>query len=1052
MSYLLLDKDCKREYNMVRRMGVLSLQEKKPCGTAKKNGEFFMKKRILALAMTLVMVFSSMAALSTVSFAADDHEDCLHFDESWPTVPAYRATVKVDGTGQNSEPYIMVQEWLNNVRYGLAWDYENVYLVLYNYGVNNDAKYSSIEFTIGGTEYKVAGSTITGGLGGAKAAQASNVYFEIAIPLAEIKLHFTPETVYAPLALKVVSNKGTDVANVNVELTGRTLIRRNTAWDGAQCNGYGTNDHLYVATMASNSGIYTLTSTADGAWAGFIHKNMNEMIDARAGGAYYVDYDIKLEDLPTLTTDPVKNDIKARAYAMLGVQIHFNGIEFNTTFDTATGKNAGMCALVYKFEDAQGNISVKLAVNTQNSFKIITLEDASVGTSAPYFNLGFQVDRAGLTVKVDEKYVDFMPGYLNYNKVFNGNGSTSSASVGIQVDSDSDTAKAYVRNSVYATVYPVDFEALKALTDGNDATTTKQNIVAGLSITTESDFANVGSLAKVFVGVDPTAEALDVKFTYAGLSKITFNFGGDAIVVDITKDSFYPKFTATGMNATLTFDRNDPNFAYLSIPLKNIAVNTDGAVLTTDMTVTAEKTWKANVDRAQESTKKATVDVEIAYILSYDVSKAATIGKTFNATLTGDGAGVAANQQGPIVNGSWTASGNLTSNLGGVVNDVYNAATKSFTYDITVMDMTGVDYSGIVKNTSGTNTINTNAVAGQTESESRLMFTTNFGSTGVRYKDVATSGAYSALNKPPLNTAPGYALNNITFMLYNVTSGVDSGKEGFYVAISKRTNDNLGTDGGFTVIYLGETLDTTNGTNLKITYEVNFADKSATIYCNGVECGTTPYGLFVDNESRGLWTGEANKTLVIPVRGFKQINGAVPDATYNYTINSLSFGATSIEFSNAEFLTMTKNTNFDQPEVTDPEEMIELYAVQNKGKASDEDYAQRLVATIDTLDYKYAGFQIAVANNGDFDVDTYRVYDANTSILDGDEATAVEGKYFITYTLDDAGEFISGTAYVRAFAVDANRKYVYGDTYKVTVDSNGVLASAEIVVNPDIFN
>ena len=193
-----------------------------------------MKKRILALAMTLVMVFSSMAALSTVSFAADDHDDCLHFDENWPTVPAYLATVNVDGRAQSDEPYIMVQEYLPHVRYGVAWDYENLYFAFYNYGVATDIAYQTIDITVGGSDYKVdvANATIEGpGADKAKVANTSNVYIEISIPLSALDLHFTPDTVYAPMELKVVSSKGTDEAKANIELTGRSIYKKSASWD-----------------------------------------------------------------------------------------------------------------------------------------------------------------------------------------------------------------------------------------------------------------------------------------------------------------------------------------------------------------------------------------------------------------------------------------------------------------------------------------------------------------------------------------------------------------------------------------------------------------------------------------------------------------------------------------------------------------------------------------------------------------------------------------------------------------------------------------------------
>ncbi|MBO5883744.1 MAG: hypothetical protein J6Q78_05005, partial [Clostridia bacterium] len=127
-----------------------------------------MKKRILAFALTLAMVVTSLSMLSFVSFA-DDTPDEPTFEATDGNLFAWLYSLNVDGNVDRDDPLMMattplINDGDRNLYMTTAWDYDNAYIHMYYTGLGDQSTYylDEVSWTVGGAN--AMASTVKAGL------------------------------------------------------------------------------------------------------------------------------------------------------------------------------------------------------------------------------------------------------------------------------------------------------------------------------------------------------------------------------------------------------------------------------------------------------------------------------------------------------------------------------------------------------------------------------------------------------------------------------------------------------------------------------------------------------------------------------------------------------------------------------------------------------------------------------------------------------------------------------------------------------------------------
>ena len=193
-----------------------------------------MKKRILALALTLAMVVTSLSMLSFVSFAEGTPEEPT-FEATDGNLFAWLYTLNVDAGVDRDDPLMMattplINDGDRNLYMTTAWDYDNVYLHMYYTGIGTSNNYLDyVSWTVGGAN--ATASTIKAGVehSGTFTKISANYYCcEMAIPLSEVNAKLEDGVLSADMILDIVYNANGDhlTKNYNLVFSGNSLITK----------------------------------------------------------------------------------------------------------------------------------------------------------------------------------------------------------------------------------------------------------------------------------------------------------------------------------------------------------------------------------------------------------------------------------------------------------------------------------------------------------------------------------------------------------------------------------------------------------------------------------------------------------------------------------------------------------------------------------------------------------------------------------------------------------------------------------------------------------
>ena len=208
-----------------------------------------MKKRILAFALTLAMVLTSLSVLSFVSFADNTQSRAAAADGD---LYAWLYSLNVDKSVGKDDPLALANNnLLSNMIMCTAWDYEYVYLQIYYHSLSNTSTQylDDISWTVGGATATVTNANLDSGasFGGTFGKSLSNQYvWEVSIPLNKINAKLTDGVLSADMTLNIRYDSDAKTINksYNLIFSGRTLITR--FWDinnnGTETNGYAGFD------------------------------------------------------------------------------------------------------------------------------------------------------------------------------------------------------------------------------------------------------------------------------------------------------------------------------------------------------------------------------------------------------------------------------------------------------------------------------------------------------------------------------------------------------------------------------------------------------------------------------------------------------------------------------------------------------------------------------------------------------------------------------------------------------------------------------------------
>lgn len=319
-----------------------------------------MKKRLIAFALTLAMVVSSLAMFSFVSFGAEE-DVAVAAETPKQKLYAYMGTNKVDGAIDADEPFTArTENLLPKVSMSTTWDYDNVYIYIYQWPFHGNTDYlNTLNVNIGGaqmniTDWENNGYTASQGAkvvtsststetdwkkdetgeyvlneNGKKIAiewtEFHGFVTEFSLPLSEMSLDadaYSKGVLSFPMTLSlgaVADGKATDVnKEYDLILSGRSIIGRTITANGSDIdtNGYsGFNstgaysDSTSPASVVSqgitrggtNHGTFTVVDANTSAAKIRIFGAMNnivEYISCQNGGSTHISFELNIKNLP----------------------------------------------------------------------------------------------------------------------------------------------------------------------------------------------------------------------------------------------------------------------------------------------------------------------------------------------------------------------------------------------------------------------------------------------------------------------------------------------------------------------------------------------------------------------------------------------------------------------------------------------------------------------------------------------------------------------------------------------------------------------------------
>ncbi|MBO5883482.1 MAG: SGNH/GDSL hydrolase family protein [Clostridia bacterium] len=414
-----------------------------------------MKKRILAFALTLTMVITSLSMLSFVSFAEDTSAESS-FEATDGDLYAWLYSLNVDGNVDRADPLmcsnILLRENLNTA---VCWDYDNVYIYMYYVGAKKESSHlKDVTWTVGG-----ATATVTGGgatTGGTYTKIKASIYAcEIAIPLTAINAKLENGVLSADMTLDlVIDDAGTRITkNYNLIFSGRSLITRlwetNPQDTTSQTNGYlGFN--VRAEARGGNAVATTLKTGSTAAAEGFAgvtggaynHDKINlwdrqaygaqpttanvcivatmgnivqwtkSTLDANANGGNHYEAVVKIGNLKA-------QNVTVNAETNIATNINRDSVSFGSEDismlqfqsggrDMGYGTPQGARASVYQ-DKATGHLMLALAVTETTSVVCDITEKCGV-EEGDTFLIGFDEKSNGKTIA-----------YVNNEKVLEGN-------------------------------------------------------------------------------------------------------------------------------------------------------------------------------------------------------------------------------------------------------------------------------------------------------------------------------------------------------------------------------------------------------------------------------------------------------------------------------------------------------------------------------------------------------------------------------------------------------------------------------------------------------